>query len=378
MTVETYLDNSATTPPCPEAVEAIREELTGVWGNPSSLHAAGLGAEHLLSAARAAIANRLGCDAKEIVFTSGGTEANNLALFGAANALRRRGRRIVTSVVEHSSVLEAAKELGARGFEVVYLGVDRAGRVSENDLLQAVNRDTILVSLMAVNNEVGTIQPVEAVRRAIAARGAPALVHVDAVQAFGKIPVQPSRLGADLISVSAHKLHGPKGVGALYTRKGVRLVPLFYGGSQEGKIRPGTEAMPAIAGFAAAVRALPDPLQAIAHVRALRERLLVGLRTMEGVQINSPPEALPYVVNISLPGLQSETMLNFLSERGVYVSSGSACSKGQKSRILRAMGLGSAEIAGALRISFSRMNTWEDIDTLLYGLQDARLRLKRK
>jgi cysteine desulfurase len=378
MTVEAYLDNSATTPPCKEAVAAMQEALSHLWGNPSSLHAAGLEAEHLLAHSRAAIASRLSCEPGEILFTSGGTESNNLALFGAAAALRRRGRRIVTSAVEHSSVAESAKELATRGFEVVYLGVDRNGRISEQELLQAVNRETILVSLMAVNNEVGTVQPVEALRQAVQAKGAPALVHVDAVQAFGKVPLQPTRIGADLMTVSSHKIHGPKGVGALYVRKGVRLVPLLYGGSQEGKLRPGTEAVPAIAGFAAAARALPNLSQSLEYVRTLRERLLQGLQSMEEVRLNSPADALPYIVNLSLPGLQSETLLNFLSERGIYVSSGSACSKGQKSRVLRAMGLSNPEIAGALRVSLSHYTGWEEIDAFLYALNEARMTLARK
>ncbi len=378
MTVEAYLDNSATTPPCKEAVEAMQEALHHLWGNPSSLHGVGLNAEHLLAQSRAAVAAQLGCEPSEILFTSGGTESNNLALFGAANALRRRGKRIVTSAVEHSSVAESAKELAGRGFDVVFVRVDRTGRVSEQELLQAINRETILVSLMAVNNEVGTLQPVESIRRAAQVRGAPALVHVDAVQAFGKLPVHPARLGADLLTVSSHKIHGPKGVGALYIRKGVRLTPLFYGGTQESRLRPGTEAMPAIAGFAAAVRALPDLSQSKEYVGNLRDRLIQGLQEMEGVRINSPADAIPYVINVSVPGLHSETMLNYLSERGIYVSSGSACAKGQKSRVLRAMGLGDAEIASALRVSLSRFTGWEEIDAFLYALGEARRYLGRK
>ena len=378
MTVEAYLDNSATTPPCKEAIDAMQEALGHLWGNPSSMHRYGLEAERLVSGCRAAVAGRLGCDPGEVHFTSGGTESNNLALFGAANAQRRRGRRIVTSAVEHSSVAEAAKELASRGFEVVFLKVDRTGRVPEAELAQAINRETILVSLMAVNNEVGTLQPVEAMRRLVQAKQAPALVHVDAVQAFGKLPVQPARMGADLLTVSSHKIHGPKGVGALYVRRGVRLLPLLYGGSQEGRLRPGTEPVPAIAGFAAAAQALPDPAQGLAYAGSLRDRLLQGLQGIEGVRVNSPPDALPYVINLSVPGLQSETMLNFLSARGVYVSSGSACSKGQKSRVLKAMGLGEPEIAGALRVSLSRFTTWEEIDAFLYGLNEACLTLARR
>lgn len=376
--MEAYLDNSATTPPCPEAIEAMQDALTGSWGNPSSLHRAGLEAEHLLSKCRAQVAASLHCNPGELTFTSGGTESNNLALFGAATALKRRGRRIVTSAVEHSSIAESAAELQSRGFDVIYLGVDSQGRISEQELSRAVTKDTILVSLMAVNNEVGSVQPIDAVRRAVRYANAPALIHCDAVQAYGKLPVNPQRLGVDMITVSAHKIHGPKGAGALYVRKGVRLAPVLFGGAQEQKLRPGTEAMPAIAGFAAAAAALPDLQQSLQYVTALRERLVQGLRGMDGVKINSPADALPYLTNISLPGLQSETLLNFLSERGVYVSSGSACAKGKKSRVLRAMGLSDTDIAGALRISLSRFTTWEEIDVFLYTLNQARLNLARK
>jgi len=198
------------------------------------------------------------------------------------------------------------------------------------------------------------------------------------VQAYGKLPVNPQRMGVDLLTVSSHKVHGPKGAGALFVRRGVRIHPILFGGSQEQKLRPGTEAVPAIAGFAAAARAIPDPQQSLPYVTGLRDRLIQGLNTMEGVKINSPPDALPYLTNISLPGLQSETMLNFLSQRGVYVSPGSACAKGKKSRVLRAMGLSDPDIAGALRISLSRYSAWEEIDAFLLALGEARVGLARK
>jgi len=376
--MEAYLDNSATTPLCPEAAEAMQEAAGLLWGNPSSLHRLGLEAERLLGRCRADVAASLHCSPGEITFTSGGTESNNLALFGAAAALKRRGRRIVTSAVEHSSVAESAAELQSRGFDVVYLNVDGQGRVPEQELQRLITKDTILVSLMAVNNEVGAVQPIDAVRRALRLTNAPALIHCDAVQAYGKLPVNPQRLGVDLLTVSAHKIHGPKGAGALFVRRGVRIQPILFGGAQEQKLRPGTEALPAIAGFAAAAAALPDLQQSLQYVTTLRDRLVQGLSTMEGVKINSPADALPYLVNLSLPGLQSETMLNFLSERGMYVSSGSACAKGKKSRVLRAMGLNDTDIAGALRVSLSRYNTWEEIDAFLFALNEARITLARK
>ena len=376
--MEAYLDNSATTPLCPEAAEAMQEAVGRFWGNPSSLHRFGLEAERLLARCRADVAASLRCSPAEIVFTSGGTESNNLALFGAATALKRRGRRIVTSAVEHSSIAESAAELQNRGYDVVYLGVDGQGRVSEQELMRLITKDTILVSLMAVNNEVGAVQPIDAVRRVLRQTNAPALIHCDAVQAYGKLPVNPQRLGVDLLTVSAHKIHGPKGAGALFVRRGVRISPILFGGSQEQKLRPGTEAVPALAGFAAAARAIPDLQQSLQYVTGLRDRLVQGLASMEGVKLNSPPDALPYLTNISLPGLQSETMLNFLSERGVYVSSGSACAKGKKSRVLRAMALSDQDIAGALRISLSRFTTWEEIDAFLFALNEARVGLARK
>jgi cysteine desulfurase len=375
--LEAYLDNSATTKPCPEAVAAVYEALELLWGNPSSQHRVGLAAEELLENARSSVANKLNCSPSEVTFTSGGTEANNLALFGASYAQRRRGSRIVTSVVEHSSIAESAKELANRGFDVVYLEVDRNGRVNEDELARLINRDTILVSLMAVNNEVGTLQPIDAVRRAVQAVHAPALIHCDCVQAFGKLPTFPNRLGVDLITVSSHKIHGPKGAGALYIREGVQLQPLVYGGSQEGKIRPGTEPIPAIAGFGAAAKALPNPAQSLEHAATLHEKLLMGLTSIPGIKINSPANALPYLTNFSVPGLQSETMLNFLADRGISVSSGSACSKGKKSRVLRAMGLSNTDIAGALRVSFSRYTTPEEIDALLSALWQATQTLAR-
>jgi len=372
------LDNSATTPPCPEAVDAMRNAMECCWGNPSSLHRVGLEGERLLHRCRETVARSLRCQPGEVLFVSGGTEGNNLAVLGAAAAQKRRGRRVVTSAVEHSSIAECARELANQGFDVAYLNVDATGRVSEQELMRVINPDTILVSLMAVNNEVGTIQPVDAIRRAVLYHNAPAMIHCDAVQAYGKLPLDPQAMGVDLLTVSSHKIHGPKGAGALYIRKGVKINPILFGGSWEQKLRPGTEAIPAIAGFAAAAKAIPDLKQSLAYVSTLRDRLVDGLLLLEGVQINSPPDALPYLANISVPGLPSETMLNFLSERGVCVSSGSACAKGKKSRVLRAMGLPDADISSALRISLSRYTVWEEIDAFLYALGEAIMTLSRK
>ncbi len=370
--MEAYFDNSATTAPCSEAVSAVADALVYCWGNPSSLHASGNRAKELLDNSRADIAKKLGCLPEEIYFTSGGTETNNLAVIGAAHKMRRMGKRIVSTSVEHPSVDEALNQLEAEGFEVIKLKVDNFGRISEKDLYAAVNSNTILITMMLVNNEVGTVMPVEAAKRAALMARSPALIHCDAVQAFGKMPVKPSALGVDLMTVSSHKIHGPKGVGALYMRKGVKINPRTFGGSQENKLRPGTEAMPAIAGFAAAARALPDAKRELEHISAMRDYMVSKLSELGDVVINSPPDALPYVTNISVLGIKSEPMLNFLSERGISVSAGSACSKGKKSHVLSQMGLDRRRLDSPLRISFSRYTTVHEIDALILGIAEAK------
>lgn len=370
--MEAYFDNSATTAPCIEAINAVTEALTDCWGNPSSLHRTGNRAKELLDFSRESIAKRLSCDSSEIFFTSGGTESNNLAVMGAAYQMRRYGKRIVSTSVEHPSIDETLNKLEAEGFEIIKLRVDNFGRINERDLYSAVNANTILVTMMLVNNEVGTIMPVEAARRAVTAVHSHALIHCDAVQAFGKMPVKPATLGVDLMTISSHKIHGPKGVGALYIRKGVKIKPRTFGGSQEQKIRPGTEAMPAIAGFGAAARALPDPKKELEHISMLRDYMVSRLTEIDDVVINSPPDALPFVTNISVIGIKSEPMLNFLSERGICVSSGSACSKGKKSHVLTQMNLDRRRLDGPLRISFSRYTTVSEIDALVQGISDAK------
>ena len=370
--MEAYFDNSATTAPCCEAVKAVAQAMTQSWGNPSSLHAVGNRANTLLESSRNDIAARLSCSPEEIFFTSGGTESNNLAIMGAAYQMRRMGRRIVSTSIEHSSIDYTLNRLEAEGFEVIKLKVDKHGRVNEKDLYAAVNSNTILVSMMLVNNEIGTIMPVQAVKRAVMMARSPALIHCDAVQAFGKMPVKPASLGVDLMTVSSHKIHGPKGVGAIYIRKGVKIKPRTHGGEQEMKIRPGTEAMPAIAGFAAAARALPDPQKELEHIRMLRDYMVSRLEAMGDIVINSPADALPYVTNISVLGIKSEPMLNFLSEKGICVSSGSACSKGKKSHVLTQMGLDRRRLDSPLRISFSRFTTIQEIDALLLGIAEGK------
>ena len=368
---EIYFDNSATTRVCDEAAAKAVEMMTKNYGNPSSLHTMGFRAEQELRAAREAVAKQLDAKPEEIYFTSGGTESNNISLFGAAHARKKRGNRIVTTQIEHPSVLNAVKKLEQEGFEVVLLKPDKQGKINPEDVREAVTPETILVSMMAVNNEVGSILPLEAAADAIEEKKAPALLHIDAVQAFGKLPLRVRQLRADLMSVSAHKIHGPKGVGALFVRKGVHIEPLTYGGGQEKDMRPGTESMPLIAAFGAAVTALPDTEAELAAMQELNKSLRAELAKLPDVTINSPDDALPYILNFSAGGVRAETMLHFLSDRGIYVSSGSACSKGRGSHVLKAMGLGRERIASALRLSFCRFNTKEETQKFAAALNDG-------
>lgn len=374
---EIYLDNSATTVVCIEAAKKVVEIMTEKYGNPSSLHLKGLEAEHELEAARREAAKLLAADSGEIYFTSGGTESNNTAIFGAVRALKRKGNRIVTTAIEHSSVMETMAQLEKNGFEVIYLKPDSSGRVRIDSLKESVNESTILVSIMAVNNETGAIQPIESVRKIIDKASSPALFHVDAVQGFGKMLIKPGKLGIDLLSASSHKIHGPKGAGILYIRRGARIIPLHYGGEQEKKIRPGTEALPAICGMGEAIKALPDIKAEECFVRELNEYLRSRLKELDNVQINSDDKCCPYIINFSVVGIRSETMLHYLEERGIYLSSGSACAKGKKSYVLSSMGLSSERADSALRVSFSRYNSRDEIDILVKELTNANNTLAR-
>ncbi len=365
-----YLDNSATTKVCEKAKKNMIDALENCWGNPSSLHEKGIEADTLLLRARETVAKALSCEKDEIFFTSGGTEGNNLAVFGAAYANRRKGNRVITSAVEHPSVQKAFDRLEKEGFEVIRIGTDEFGTLDFSALEEAVNEKTVLVSIMSVNNEVGTIQPVDKIAALIKRKNSPALFHIDAVQAFGKIHLNVKKLGADLMTVSSHKIHGPKGVGALFIKKGTKITPVAVGGGQEKDIRPGTEPMPAIAGFTGAVEELTVN-SSLSRITGLRDGFLSKLSVREGIVINSPDDALPYIINISLPGYRSETLLNFLSDCGIYVSSGSACAKGHKSHVLTAMKLPDSLIDSSLRISLSRFTTEEELDYFLLMLDKA-------
>lgn len=371
-----YLDNSATTKPCDECVSAVMNMLTDNFGNPSSLHNLGINAMKEIILARGAIADSLGVDKDEIIFTSGATEANNMALFGAAKAKKRLGNRIVTTAIEHESVLESAKELEKQGFEVVFLKPDIHGNISEEQLFEAVNKDTILVSMMYINNEVGTVMPVKSVAKAVKRAGALALVHIDCVQAYGKVNINPKKLGADLVSITAHKIHGPKGVGALYVNKNANLTDQnfarTFGGEQEKRLRPGTECSPLIAGFGAAVMALPNANEQKKKIKELNLYAREKLSKIDGIVFNNDENTSPYILNVYVPTfMRSQTVLQELSANYyVFVSNGSACAKGKKSHVLTAMGLPNEIIDKSIRISFSRFNTKEDVDLLASSLDE--------
>ena len=375
--MEVYLDNSATTKPCPGARKRLLEAVDLLWGNPSSLHQKGLEAQLLLEEARAFIAKCLSCRESELYFTSGGTESNNLAVFGAAKAMKHKGKRIVVSSVEHPSVSRAFDKLESDGFTVVRLPVDRFGVVPVEEIENAVDENTVLVSMMAVNNELGSVEPVEALSRIVKEKHSPALIHVDAVQAFGKLPLNVKKLGVDLMSVSAHKIHGTKGAGALFVKDSVHLAPHIFGGGQEKNVRPGTEPLPAIAAFFGAAEEL-DIKKSLPAVTALRDGFVKKLSALDGVVINSGADALPYIVNISLPGRPAEAVLNFLSSRGIYVSSGSACAKGHRSPTLTAAGLESERVNSSLRISLSRFTTADELDFCLEGIEEALRAIRKK
>lgn len=373
-----YLDNSATTKVCDEAIEKMCSVMRNSWGNPSSSHFVGIGAYEELESAREAVAKALSCQPKEIYFTSGGTESNNLAIKGVADKMKRRGKKIITTAIEHPSVENTARKLKDEGFDVVMLKPDENARISLESLEREIDGDTVLVSVMAVNNEVGSIQPYDKIKNIIKRKNSPALLHVDAVQAFGKLALNPKRDGIDLMTVSSHKIHGPKGAGALFVSDGVRINPVTTGGEQEKRLRPGTEAMPAIAGFGEAVRQLGNINGQLKKTTSLRNDFILKLKAIDGVSINSPEDALPYIVNISVNGLRSEPMLNLLSDMGVCVSSGSACARGHKSYVLQALGLSDERVDSALRISMSRYTTQEELDLLIEGIKTAQKVIRRR
>lgn len=381
---EIYLDNSATTRTIPEVSQAVRRVLEEDYGNPSSLHGKGAAAERLLEETRRSIRSELGATEGKILFTSGGTEANNLALKGAARARRHRGKHIVTSAVEHPSVLNAVRALEEEGFEATYLDPDGIGCVDPDQVRKAIRSDTILVSIMHVNNEVGTIQPVEEIGRLVAEVAEKAVFHVDLVQSFTKLPLSLDRIPAALATVSAHKIHGPKGAGALYIRPGTTLEPLFSGGYQEAGLRAGTENVPGIAGMGAAVQWAAGKREAMARMKELR-RLLCEcvLSEVPGTILNGPgpadERAAPHIASFSIPGIPGEMLVHHLGERGIFVSTGSACSSRRRepSHVLRAMQLPPSVVESAIRVSLSPLSTTQEVSTFCDVLAEVAADLKK-
>ncbi len=371
---EHYLDNASTTRPCQAAVDAIMSGLKDEWGNPSSLHHKGQAAEKLLEKARRQLADILLCDTESIFFTSCATESINTAILGACERLKRRGKHILTTKGEHAAVFEVLKDLSLKGYEVEEIENDGSGRILLEDLKKKLRPDTILVSLIHVNNEIGTIQPVMEAAAIVHQLQPDCLVHVDATQSFCKLPLFPSKWGIDLLSASAHKINGPKGIGLLYVRRHLTIKGLLLGGGQEHKLRSGTENVPYIAGFGCAAEEMwRDHAVYLKQWAALKERLLTGLADIPDVMINGPKEneGVPYITNLRVAGIRSEVLLHALEDDGVYISSGSACSSnkpGEKSRPLHSLGLGVKEIDESIRVSFGRYTTEEDIDAFLVSM----------
>ena len=365
-----YLDNSATTRPCEAAVAAMTKALSEDWANPSALYQFGINVARALRTARAQVASAMGAEADRVFFTSGGTEADNWAIRGTVKRLGKRGKHIVTTAIEHHAVLNTMKELEAQGYEVTYLQPDSDGRIGVEALKAALRPDTILVSVMMVNNEVGSVMPIAQMAKLTHKQCPNALFHTDAVQGFMKIPFAAKTLGADLISVSAHKVHGPKGCGALYISPKVRSFPaLLVGGGQESGYRSGTEGTPGIFGFAAACEALKPTLsEDIEREKKLLEDIITGLSNLDGVVINGAHDA-PHILSVSIPGVPTQNSINILQDAGICVSAGSACAKGHRSHALTAMNLSPERMDSSFRISLSRETTQEDVKALLDGIQ---------
>ena len=365
-----YLDNSATTKPCNEAVEAMTAALTENWGNPSSLYRFGFAAAAQLRSARSAVAAALGAEANRVFFTSGGTEADNWAIFGTVKRLGKRGKHLITTTIEHPAVLNCMKELESQGFEVTYLQPDSFGRITLDTLKSALRKDTILVSVMMVNNETGAVMPISQMAKLTHKLCPNALFHTDAVQGFLKIPFSAKTLGADLISISSHKVHGPKGAGALYIAPQLKSFPaIMLGGGQENAMRSGTEATPAIMGFAAACSAVSATLSRdLLREKELMNWLVEELCKLPDVKINGAQDA-PHILNLSIPGVPTQNSINLLQDADICVSAGSACAKGHRSHVLTEMGLSPEVIDGSFRISLCRDTTREELMALLDAIR---------
>ena len=369
--MDIYLDNAATTRVCPEAAQAAYETMLENYGNPSSTHTLGRNAKAVLDKARRQVADALGCEAKELYFTSCGSEGDNWAILNGAESMKRRGKHVISSAVEHDAVRKSLDELERRGFEVTRLSPEPDGSVSIESVEKALREDTVLVTLMMVNNETGAVTDIAGIAKLLKKRGSSALLHTDAVQGFMKLPFSAKTLGADMISISGHKIHAPKGIGALYIKNGVKIKPYILGGAQEAGLRAGTEPMPQIAAFGAASELAKKCMtQSREHMASLRQKAIDSI-------CSDMPEAVvigggaPHILSLSLPGWRSEVIMNYLEAKGVYVSRSSACKKGGRSHVLEAIGLPAAVIDGAIRISFSRYTAEEDVDALCTALKGA-------
>ena len=383
--MEIYLDNSATTKPYQEVVDKMVLALTTQYGNPSSIYKKGIEVEREIKEIRRNIARSLGAKETEIYFTSGGTECNNTIIRSVANLNKKTKNHIISTVIEHPSVLNTLKDLEADGFEVTYLPVGKDGKISLEDLKNAIKKETILVSVMHVNNEIGTIQPIEEIGKYLKSLDEKVYFHVDGVQSYAKIKFRPSRYNIDFMSVSGHKLHGPKGIGFMYVKENNRIKPLLTGGGQEIGIRSGTENVPGIYGIGEAIRILNQDLEGtIDKIRGLRDLLKEEiLANIDNVKINSPEDGVCHVLNVSFRGVRGEVLLHYLEQKEIYVSTGSACSSKKKgSHVLNAIGLTPDEIEGAIRFSLSDLNTKEEImqtvEVLKESVSDLRMIIDRR
>ena len=379
---EIYFDNGATTRALPQVREIMDEVLEKEYGNPSSMHMKGFDAEKYVNHAKEIIAKSLKVDPKEIYFTSGGTEANNLALIGTAFANKRERKHIITSCIEHASVYNPLSFLEDEGFEVTYLPVDEHGIVDLEALKKALRKDTLMVSIMCVNNEIGAIEPVEEIGKIVKSFDPKIVFHTDCIQAYGKLNCYPKKWKADMISVSGHKIHGPKGIGFIYIKNGTKIKPIIWGGNQQKGMRSGTENVPGIAGLGVAAKMMYQNFdEKVEHLYQLKERMVEGLSKIDDVVINGMPvrEGAPHILSVSFLGIRSEVLLHTLEDRNIYVSAGSACSshKRKPSATLSAMGMSNAQIENTVRISFSEENTFEEVDYCLEVLNEVLPMLKR-
>ena len=366
-----YLDNSATTKPCREAVEAMTAAMVEGWGNPSALYGFGIETAHALRDARRKVAAALGAEPDRVFFTSGGTEADNWAIYSTVKRYGKRGKHIITTAIEHHAVLNCMKDLESKGFEVTYLQPDDKGNISAADLKAALRKDTILVSIMMVNNEAGSVMPIAQMAKLTHKLCPDAVFHTDAVQGFLKIPFQAKSLGADLISISSHKVHGPKGCGALYIAPRLKSFPaLLIGGGQEAGYRSGTEGTPAIFSFAAACEAVSATFREdLQHERSLLERMIAELSALPGLVINGAHDA-PHILSLSIPGVPTQNTINILQDHGVCVSAGSACAKGHRSHVLEAMKVSPEAMDGSFRVSICRETTREELEKLIAVIRE--------